>query len=97
MVALNLTDRIHAAAIRNIQDDVPEEGPSRPIIRLGVILVGAYDQPDGVDEVEFDPELPVVDLLTDVMHWCANEGIDFDVVVENAHHMHQVEREEWGQ
>jgi hypothetical protein len=86
------TDQTVIDTIARAQHDlVPAEGPSRPIVRLRHILAGAYD----LDSPHDDGEQPIIDLLTDVLHWCSQEGIDIHDAMERAVEMRDIERKEW--
>lgn len=92
----NAEDEATIAALKRSQESVPADGPSRPLVRLSRILQGAYDLEPFQDFIERDVETPLRDLLTDILHWCDSEGVDFDACLSGAQWMVQTEKQEWG-
>lgn len=54
----------------------------------------AYGEFKGIDYVEEGPDAAVSDLLTDLLHWCDANGVDFDERLSIAKHSHEEECEE---
>lgn len=58
--------------------------------RSELIITAFYD--DDSDE----PDMPIRDMLTDIMHECSRRGVDFEQALVDASRRWTSEREEWG-
>lgn len=56
----------------------------------------AYGEFKGIDYEEEGPSELVSDLLTDLMHWCDANGVDFNQRLAIAQASHDEEREDGG-
>lgn len=48
----------------------------------------------GSGDAEYDPTIPVADLLCDLRHYCDERGIDFDLCLTRANGNYKEEKEE---
>ena len=58
-------------------------------------VIDSYIQRVGCEEYENeDLRTPLIDLLTDLRHWAADRGVDFDGAVETSEYHHSCESQE---